>query len=99
MFTNNGLDFDKIAENYVFWVEGTHLDSWVDFLERFENFVGSQHNLAGRHVFTIAFLFNVKELEQQLYSVHCIGSGLQYSRCKIVESNVPSNFLKLQGNL
>jgi len=31
MFTNNGLDFDKIAENYVFWVEGTHLDSWVDF--------------------------------------------------------------------
>jgi len=35
------LDLDKISENYVFWVEKTHLDSWVDFLERFGNFVGS----------------------------------------------------------
>jgi len=35
------LDLDKISENCVFLVERAHSDSWVDFLERFENFVDS----------------------------------------------------------
>ena len=35
------LDLDKIAENYVSGlVESTHYESWVEFCERFENFVG-----------------------------------------------------------
>jgi len=51
-------------------------------------------NLTDRHVFIIAFLFNGEELEQQLYSVHCIGNGLQNWRCTFVESNVPSNFFE-----
>jgi len=55
-------------------------------------------NLADRYVFTIVFLFNGEGLEPELYSVHCIGNGLQNSRCKIVEGKVLSNFLKLQGN-
>ena len=35
------FNLDKIFEKYVSAIERTHGDSWVDFLERFENFVGS----------------------------------------------------------
>jgi len=81
-------------------VERAHLDSWVDFFWTVCEFcwLATLLNLTDRYVFIIIFLFNGEALEQQLHSVHCIGSGLQNSRCKIVERNGPSNFLKLQGN-
>jgi len=47
------LDLDKIAENYVFLVETTHLDSWVDFVETVGEFgwLITLPNLTDRHVF------------------------------------------------
>jgi len=56
-------------------------------------------NFTDKHVFIIVFLFNGKK---QLHGVHCIGNGLQNSRCKIVESNVPLifwNFKEIDSHL